>query len=303
MDTTKLQYYVTAVRLGSYEAAGKALYVSAPAIARAVHELERIYNIKLMQKSGTKATPTPIGESFCDKAEEVLQSMGDLKSIAQTASHYGQQICAIKLAAVEFPLRGLVLPPAAFEQFESRHPDISLSIIRRPSGICLAALEDGMVDAAIILGRAARPNMISNELFTTNLVAAISKTSPLSSRETVSIKDLAKKDIGRPHDLRYVLPLVSEAFRKHNTAPRYSEVPPSEESHSEFLASGGVLFVLPEPEVVAHYPDAVFLPIHDADLSIPVHLAFISEHNCHNLDILKQALMSNDRHATLYAKV
>ena len=293
MDTTKLRYYVTAVQLGSYEAAGKALFVSSPAIARAVHELEHIYHVKLMQKSGTRATPTSIGRSFCDKAEEALRSMEDLTTLVETAGRYGQRMHTLKLAAVEFPFRGLVLPPAAFERFEDLYQDIPLSVIRRPSSICLAELEGGVVDAAIVLGRVKRPEMISNKLFSICLVAVASKESSLSDRKTISIEDLATKDIGRPHDLRCVYPLIDEAFRKRGIAPRYAELHPSTEQHSEFLARGGVFFALPEPEVMALYSDAVFLPVHDADLSVPVHLVFFSERNCHDLDALKRVLVSN----------
>ncbi len=293
MDTTKLRYYVTAVQLGSYEAAGKALFVSAPAIARAVHELEHTYHVKLMQKSGTRATPTPIGRSFCDKAEEALRSMKDLETLTQTAARYEQRISTIKLAAAEFPFRGLIFPPTTFKQFESLHPDIPLSVIRRPSSVCLAALEGGVVDAAIVLGRVKHPDMISSKLFSIRLVAVASKEGPFSGRKAIFLEDLAIKDLARPHDLRCVYPLIDEAFRKRGIAPRYSELHPSEERHAEFLARGGVFFALPEPEIVALYPDAVFLPVHDADLSAPIHLVFFSERNCHDLDALKKVLVSN----------
>lgn len=57
MNLSQLEYFVATVQYGSFAQAGKALFVTPQAVSRAVNDLEKELEVKLLEKDGKSVAP------------------------------------------------------------------------------------------------------------------------------------------------------------------------------------------------------------------------------------------------------
>lgn len=290
MNIDHIKYYIAAVEYGSFEAAGRALFTSASSIARAVHGLEREYHITLTENAGTNAAPTEIGLRFYEDARHMLRAFERFESSAHSLSRSHDLRAPLRLAIAETPCRGAVVSPSALSEFKRMCGDVVPILAWAPSGVCLATLEEGLVDAAIVLGEVDRAGMGSVELCVMILALALSNRNPLALQGTVSIEELSALEIGKPRDLRYCAPMIDGVFRDHGIDPHYVRLGESQTEHANLLSTGGGFFVFRELEAAKLYPDAVFVAVRNAKIAIPIHLVFHSDEESIGIDKLQRCL-------------
>lgn len=295
MDIKRLMCLVATVDSGSYAATGRALFMSASTVARAVHDLEEEYHLQLMGGGG-KAESTKEGLGLCEAARELLSAVERFEEKA-SALNSSATLEPLRLAIAETPIRGRVVSPSILEAFESAHAAAVLSCSWAPSGVCLAAVEDGRMDAAIVLGDVAREGLASVELFAISLSAALWKGDPLASQDSVALGELASRDIAQPRDLRYCEAAITDAFHDVGIEPRYVDTGPSRAEHRGLLEGGGAFLVFDEPEASGLGPDVVFLPIRGGQVVIPVHLIYPASTKHADVDALAHFLIKH-HHST-----
>ena len=296
MNFNQLRYFAETVRLGSYSAASKALFVTPPAISKAIADLETELKVKLLMRSGRNVGPTDFGRIFCEKAKEILSDISSLETMARSANESGQRKESLTIAIAISPYRSMVVKGDALSSLERSHSDVSISMIRCSSGTSLSAFEEGIVDAAIVLGRVARQDVVSTRILSLKPVLAVSKNHPIAQKEGgVTLDQIASLEIGRPSDLRYCYPLLLSELKKRDADPTFVDLI-SEQDHKDFVASGkGALFVTNDPEVTSIYPDAVFLPLDGVDARIPVHFVYHAGRNLYCMSAIQRHLKAQRR--------
>ena len=201
MNINQLEYFVTTVRCGSYSLAARELFVAPQTVAKAVNDLERELNVSLCRRSSRSIEPTPFGQVFSTRASEILYRLTELESLAKRQTLSQTEEGVAMLAVAYSPHRGNAISPSDFAPFDRKHPRIRLSRTYRPSGACLAALEEGVVDAAIVAGRTTRPNIVCTRLLSFPLSLAISRNHPLARQDSIDFDDLQDTPVAEPDDL------------------------------------------------------------------------------------------------------
>lgn len=73
MTLQQINYALTTAKTGSMNRAAEALFVSQPSLSAAIHELEREVGLRIFDRTGKGAVPTPEGEDFLRYARQVYQ--------------------------------------------------------------------------------------------------------------------------------------------------------------------------------------------------------------------------------------
>ena len=279
MNISQLEYFVTTVQCGSFSTAAKELFVTPQAVSKAVGELERELHVQLCEKSGRSVQPTPFGRIFSARAAEALSCLVDLDTLARSHATAEDREGSVSLAIACSPCRGNVIRADDFDSFEKTCPRIKLSTAFLPSGACLAALEEGAVDAAIVLGRVSKPGITCIRLLLFPLHLAVSRTHPLASRAIVHLDDLDGLPLAVPEDLRFCKSLIADHLKGKGVEPLYVGLPPFASDHRAFLEERrGAMLVADDPFLDELYPAAAVLPVAPEDMMpIPLCFAYASE--------------------------
>jgi DNA-binding transcriptional LysR family regulator len=82
-DLTDLDTFVAAATAGSFAAAARRLSISPAMVGRRVQALEDRYGAKLIERTTRSLRLTEVGTAFLDKARQVIESLDDLRDLAQ----------------------------------------------------------------------------------------------------------------------------------------------------------------------------------------------------------------------------
>lgn len=210
------------------------------------------------------------------RASEILSRLAELESLAKNQASSQTEEGSATFAIACSPCRGNALLPSDFKPFDEAHPHIRLERTFHPSGVCLAALEEGVVDAAIVTGRVTKPGIECVHLLSSSLSLVVSQNHPLADRSSVALDELHGTPIAEPEDLRYCRSVIAIRLMAKGVDPDFVILPPYVASHRAFLEDEmGAFFAMNDPTLAALYPKAVVLPVAPEDpVSIPLCLAY-----------------------------
>ncbi|WP_101723509.1 LysR family transcriptional regulator [Eggerthella timonensis] len=276
MNISQLEYFVTTVQYGSFSMAAKELFVTPQAVSKSVGDLERELRVHLCEKSGRSVKPTEFGRMFAARASEALSCLLDLETLARHQERIEADEGRVSLAVACSPCRGNVIRAHDFNAFAKAHPRIELSTTYHSSGACLGALEEGVVDAAVIVGRTGKPGLSCVKLLAFPLHVAVAENHPLAAATSIRIADLEGTSLAAPEDLRYCRSFIADHLRARKVEPSFASLEPFVDRNRDFLENErGALFVAPDPALEALYPSAVVRPLHAEDqMTVPLCLAY-----------------------------
>lgn len=293
MDVNQFRYFTMTVRLGSYAATAKNVFMTPPGVSKAIGELEKELGVKLLERAGKTVRPTAYGEALYEKAITILSEVEDMRSMVESMTSCQKCEGPFGMAVSILPYRGAIVRQSVIDALAEAYPKLKLSTFRSSSSVCLAALEEAIVQAAIVMGRVEREWATSVKLFSIKPEIAISQEHPLASLEKVSVEDVLAYPIARPNDLRYCYTAITKALKKSGCNPRYREVFPSDRSHADFMQKeNGVVFVARDAYLDPIYAKSVFLKLENFDVSIPVHFVYRSEDTSHLVTLVKNHFLS-----------
>ena len=196
MELRQLQYFVTTVRLGSVQAAAKALYVSPPAVSVQLKKFEEELGEELLVRQGRRLVTTQVGDELVGQAELILEQVEALKQQAQQLSKASTGMLYIggtDAASVH------LLPPV-LQQFREAYPGVQQKVFVSPSGSLVDALMQRQVELAVITMPAPKAQVRAElkvvPLYSERMVvvAPKSKTFPESGAQT--LRQLAEQSFG-----------------------------------------------------------------------------------------------------------
>lgn len=275
MNLGQLEYLVEAVRLSSYAKAAKKLFVTPQAISKSIGDLEKELNVELLTKSGRGVKPTSFAIDLAARAEEPLHAFSDFRRFAESHSKPDVDFGPLSLGIATIYHRGSFFLPTDFDRFRQDHPHIDLELMFYSSESCLAAIQEEIIDAAIVLGRIDSPEYECQRLLSFNPWLAASESHELATFSSISLKQLNGCTLAMPSDFRYGYSAIRNALDKHKVRVEFESLGPLAETHRDFIASGGVMFVTKEPDIAHMFPEVKVIPFKDEDrLSFPLYLVF-----------------------------
>lgn len=261
--------------MSSYVEAAKKLFVTPQAISKSISELERELGVKLLEKSGRGVKPTSFAISLADPAEEPLQAFLDFKSFAQDQLKSTADSGTIILGVATAYYRGVFFSVSDFTRFRQTYPNINLELMVYSSESCLAALQEEVLDAAILLGRLHSVDYECHKLYSFAPYLTIAESHELTAFSQISLDQLDGCTLAMPLDLRYEYLTLKTRLRKYHIHPRFESVGPLAEAQHSFITSGGAILVTKNAEIVRMFPRVKLLPFNnDGRLTFSLYLAF-----------------------------
>ncbi len=187
-------------RCGSFTAAAKALHISQPALSRAMQKLEGELGAALFDRTAGRTVLTPLGRLAAEHARLVLSALDGLSAAVREADRAARVFRYGSVAPMPVwvlaPLLARALPG---KTVESRLADADAPLV--------AALEEGTLDAAVLLRPPAGGGWQSKAFLREHLGVLLSPVHPLARRKTLRFADLAGETFVLFGDSGFWIPL------------------------------------------------------------------------------------------------
>lgn len=183
----QLGHFVAVAEEGSITRAAQRLRFSPSAVSASVTELERALGAQLcIRRRAQGVTLTPSGSLVLARARRLLADVAELNY----AVHGGAELVG-PLVVGCFHTLAPVLLPSLIEEFEERHPRVSIDFVVGAQDELRADLVSGRIDAALMYDMDGTQSLDRMLLFETRGYALFGDSHPLAHRETVTLEELS----------------------------------------------------------------------------------------------------------------
>jgi len=214
MELRQLKSLCLIAKHGSVKEAGKRSFLTSSTVSLQIKMLERELGIKLFEHVGKKLVLTPKGESLCQDAQRILESVRE--AIERTVTETGEFTGRIAMVAPAC-LRNFYLP--AIARFRAAYPSIRLTILARSHEEAPATVNSGEADLAMGLFDQLLPDLEKIPLVAPKLRVIVPHGHPLArKRRGVSMKDLAEYPLVLPQPRSTTRKVIDGGFRKAQLA-------------------------------------------------------------------------------------
>jgi DNA-binding transcriptional LysR family regulator len=192
MTIQQLQYFLAAVRHGSFSAAADELHLAQPSLSEQVRRLEAELGVPLFQRAGRGLLLTEAGRALQPHAERVLAEV----DAARGAVLGVRELRGGTAAFGTFATSRYYLGSGLVERFLRRHPDVRVRLVGQNSAEVVEAVRAGELEAGIVVlpiddrGLDVRPAMRDEILFAT--------TDPGRLRGPMTIERFAERPVILP---------------------------------------------------------------------------------------------------------
>lgn len=290
----QLEYLVASVALQSFTKAAKLLYTSPQAVSHGVGCLERELDVKLFSRNGKSVSPTELGYIIGSKASEILACIDDMKRIAEGCGS-GVLEGSLTLAVGVSHNRGHFGFDKHLESFARVHPSVIIKRLNCPHSQCRIAIEEGLAEAALVLGRGKDGPCVSVGVGAAELLVAMSVTNPLSDIDDLSLRDLAPVPVAAPSDYGPIYSKIAMCFKEREIYKDFIDVGNSQNELRQFIKEdGGVVFVGEGFEASVGDEEIVCCHLSDASVRLPICIARPAQTTNPIIDSLIQHLAQSD---------
>jgi DNA-binding transcriptional LysR family regulator len=147
MELQQLRALLFVAESGSVTEAARRLMLTQPAVTRQIRTLEEELGGALFDRTTKPITPTPLGKAALAHARRILQLAEDLRALVN--SNAGIPQGELRLGVVH-SLARQVIPPIVHE-VRQHYPGVQLRLTSSWSSALKREVEDGLLDAAIVL--------------------------------------------------------------------------------------------------------------------------------------------------------
>ncbi len=142
----QLRYFVALDQLGHFGRAAEACFVSQSAFSVAIRDLERLLELRLVERSNRKVTVTPEGRAIATQARLCLRDIGSLVDLARER---GRPLSGpLRLGVI--PTIAPFLLPAALPRIRRKFAELQIYIREGLTDVLLGELLAGTLDLVLL---------------------------------------------------------------------------------------------------------------------------------------------------------
>lgn len=197
MQIAQLRYVIAAAQRGSFSRAAQELFVTQPSLSQQIGVLEKELGTLLFFRHSKSVSLTPAGEAFYEYACRVINDtshiMTDMKSF--------QDLSTGTLRLGVFWLFTYLDLAGPIQRFGTDHPGLDLQLTMEGSLSLFTMLRRHEIEAAILICSEQMKKdkeMFYHLLHRDHICIMVHQSDPLSSRKSLTIKDLAGKNVILP---------------------------------------------------------------------------------------------------------
>lgn len=173
------------------EAAAR-LYISQPTVSQTIGELERLYKVRLFERSPKELLLTDAGRALREQARRIIDDLDRLDAVMQNEGTRP----ALRLGAT-LTVGSTVLCPI-LDELRAARPDADLSVRVDNTRTIEQLLLQNELDAAIVEGDIRREELVADPIISDCLILVCGRDHPFAHRVSVDAAELS----GEPFLLR-----------------------------------------------------------------------------------------------------
>ncbi|MGD8175822.1 LysR family transcriptional regulator [Marinimicrobium sp. ARAG 43.8] len=232
MTLAELRYIVSLAKERHFGRAAAACCVSQPTLSMAIKRLEQELGVSLFERAPAGTWPTPTGQGIVARARLALNHIEAMRVLTGPDGEH-----TLRLGALP-SLASAVLPRAVAHLHRQWPGRLALQVEQNDVDRLAAKLQNGELDALLLVTPFAVPDIVTRTLYEEPLVVVMPETHPLAACETVPAERL--------QDWTLLLPEAYEGAREALLAQcPFLATPPS-------LAVGHTVLTHAGPEMVRH---------------------------------------------------
>jgi len=143
MRLTQLRSFHAVATRGSFTRAAQSLHVSQPTVTTQVRQLEMLYKVELLHRTGRRVRPTEIGERLLHLSRQIFGLEADAVQLLRDAGELRSGQLRVAAVGPSHVTRMLVA-------FNQRYPGIQVSVSTGNSQEVLARLLDYSADVGVL---------------------------------------------------------------------------------------------------------------------------------------------------------
>jgi DNA-binding transcriptional LysR family regulator len=275
MELRHLRYFVMVADELNFTRAARHLEIGQPVLSRQIHDLEREIGVQLFDRNSSRVFLTDAGSRFLSEARVVLQHAAQA---IEAAKQVQSGAAGTLRVAIGKGLGDVV--SRIINGYLCLFPGVEVDVKNVPSGLQSEAFGDRRIDVGFMRPPLTNPQLTSSQLFEERFSVVLRKSSFLTKRRRIRLKDLAQENILMID--RGISPgfneKMLELFRNSGIAPKIipTETMPYDEAGAILVESGkGIYLAVGEGPYYPSFADRlVALPLDEPAAVMPVHIVW-----------------------------
>ncbi|KWX84937.1 LysR family transcriptional regulator [Paenibacillus riograndensis] len=175
MTVESLRVYVTVVEQQSFSRAAEILHLSQPGVSLQIRNLEKEFDVKLMNRSPKWIKLTEAGELLYKRAKEMLNLY---ESVKLDLARLHDTVSGSLHIGASFTIGEYVLP-RLFSSFAKQYPDVEMGITIANSTEIVGAIRDNEIDVGLIEESIESPDLRVVPFMKDELIIVAAENHPL----------------------------------------------------------------------------------------------------------------------------
>jgi LysR family hydrogen peroxide-inducible transcriptional activator len=188
MEFRQLGYAVQIYHDKNFSRAAEKLHIAQPSLSQQLAKLEKELGVPLFHRTTNSVEPTHAGEVFVQKAQLILDLVGQLKSEMNDISNLRKG----KLVVGTLPITGSHILPLVLPEFAKRHPGIEIALVEDTSANLELFTSSGAVDFSLLSLPIEEHTLHFRPYATEEICLAVPASHPLAAAdEPIPVRSLA----------------------------------------------------------------------------------------------------------------
>lgn len=209
MDFRQIQYFVALYEEQSITRAARRLHVVQPAVSMQIRRIETEYGVQLFERATTGVFPNPAAEAIYPMCLEILSKAENVRRVLRDGS--GKITGALRVGVPPSIAHGILAD--VLVEFQSRYPDVQLTISEGYSAHLVDWLLQGDLDFAV-LGEFEDDRRLNGQpIATEELKVLASEAGPIAG-STIRGYELQKLKLILPSPKNLIRILIDAEFER-----------------------------------------------------------------------------------------
>lgn len=277
MNLQHLRYFVELAKYKNYRIAAEKLYISQPALSKAIKGLEEEIGAPLFLRQDNTNVLTNYGKIFHYYVENCLISLD--KGIAQLDVISKERANTIRIAATYTSATQCV--PISIVEFSKKYPEVRFQCLQDVSSRVVQSVDDLETDIGLISNFPVPSEMNHIEkilILNYHGIVAISKSHPLATKNSLKLEDLQQIPyIGYSEDCGNFFSLREYFNQNHFESPKDTRYKYNSEVSILAAVEKGLGYAIVSDTHFNRRMDVKFLTIEDSLLEFPLFMIWRSD--------------------------
>lgn len=212
----QLKYFKAVCKHNNITKAAEELHIAQPSISNAIKELEKEFDVPLLDRKNKKITLTSEGLYFLNKANHLLNCLDNFQNEMLDLGVKKKHRIKIGIPSI----MGTFLLPQIFSCFHEIHRDIHLEFFEYASIDAAKMLTDDVIDLAfILLDDESSKHFETKKILETEVCFCVNIKNTLSSEKIITFNQVKNTPLVLLLEGSYHYKVISKKYKENNATP------------------------------------------------------------------------------------